>query len=257
MLTGSTFVSSVTHVYTWVIGIFADAAARNRAVSRSWPSGSKKESFFASRPSSPAAKCAARSAARTSSVTHDSGSHHQVFCPSATFCGSKIHTFPPLASRGSRVASTTSRLFEVVNTAPGASRIAGITRELLFPERGPQMSTCMSSYLAYRFCPDNRCLPIGTPGAAFSARTTPNRSDSVRHCFSVSDPTSRNRPMCLALSSTRVRLPRLLARSTRITAAAASTSTVYTAMITVAAVDHPRCPFTRWIRTTTGFADTS
>ncbi|SLJ82728.1 Uncharacterised protein [Mycobacteroides abscessus subsp. abscessus] len=51
----------------------------------------------------------------------------------------------PLASRTSRVASTTSRLFEVDSTGPIAARIAGITRDVDLPWRGPQMSRCRSS----------------------------------------------------------------------------------------------------------------
>ncbi|WP_459964051.1 hypothetical protein [Nocardia sp. IFM 10818] len=44
------------------------------------------------------------------------------------------------------MASTTSRLFEVTMTGPGASTIAGITRLVVFPRRGPQMSTVNASH---------------------------------------------------------------------------------------------------------------
>jgi hypothetical protein len=58
--------------------------------------------------------------------------------------GSNTHTGPTV-ERGPRVASTASRLFEVVTTAPGASRMAGITRLVVLPVRGPAMSSEQSS----------------------------------------------------------------------------------------------------------------
>ena len=77
-----------------------------------------------------------------------SGFHHQSGSPAASCSGSKFHT-RPCRSRTPRVAAYRSGLFEVANTAPGAASTVGIARELDLPFRGPQMSHCMSSHVAY------------------------------------------------------------------------------------------------------------
>ena len=57
---------------------------------------------------------------------------------------------PPLPlAQTARVAAYRSGLFEVANAAPGAASTVGIARELDLPLRGPQMSHCMSSHVAY------------------------------------------------------------------------------------------------------------
>src|SRR5690606_9178797 len=91
----------------------------------------------------PTEKCWVSLYAFSSSVTYESGFHHQWGSSWAIFCGSKTHT-GAVSSRTPRVPSTTSRLFEVETTAPGASRIAGMTREVDLPVRGPQMSRLRS-----------------------------------------------------------------------------------------------------------------
>ncbi len=114
-------------------------------MSRSLPAASKKASPRSSGSRDPAAKCPASFAAEVSSVTDESGSHHQVGSSSTTCCGSKTHAVPTPARR-SRVAWTTSGLFDVVMSAPGAARIAGTTSEVVLPTRGPAMPTTTSSH---------------------------------------------------------------------------------------------------------------
>ena len=82
--------------------------------------------------------------------------------------GSNTHT-GPCSARGSRVASTRSRLFDVASTAPGAARTAGIARAVVLPVRGPQMSTALSSHEENSGCPV-RDSPSGSPGEPVTPR---------------------------------------------------------------------------------------
>ncbi len=179
-------------------GALAVAAASSRLARRSWPAGSKNASVEASASREPEAKWSASLRALATSVTYERGFHHQAGGSWATCCGSKTHTCPR-ASRGPRVPSTMSRLLEVTSTAPGALRIAGMARRVVFPVRGPQMSTCMSSKE-----PNSGCLPfterpMNTPGT--SART-PRRSAVAAAPFMVSLPRSVPSTMCRAARST-------------------------------------------------------
>ena len=68
------------------------------------------------------------------------------------------------------MAAYRSGLFEVANAAPGAASSVGIARLELLPLRGPQMSHCMSSQVAYSVWPPATARAIGSPGCS-----TPNR----------------------------------------------------------------------------------
>ncbi len=180
------------------MGALAQAAASSRLASRSWPAGSKKASVEAFASREPDAKWSAILRALATSVTYDSGFHHQLGASAATCCGSKTHT-GPRAARGPRVASTMSRLLEVTRTAPGPSRIAGTARRVVLPVRGPQMSTCMSSYepnSGWRPLTDR---PMNTPGV-FAC--TPSRSAVAAAPFIVSLPSSSPFARCWAAPST-------------------------------------------------------
>src|SRR5699024_5654976 len=91
-----------------------------------------------------AAKCSANFAAYTSSETELNGHHHHVGSSCAICCGSKTQILPTCSPK-SRVPSTTSPLFEVVITAPGASQIAGTTVAVVLFIRGPAMTATISS----------------------------------------------------------------------------------------------------------------
>lgn len=151
---------------------------------------------FASR--EPLAKWSAILRALATSVTYDSGFHHQLGSSCATCCGSNTHT-GPRAVRGPRVASTMSRLLEVTRTAPGPSRMAGMARRVVLPVRGPQMSTCMSSYDPYSGCRPLTDRPMNTPGVP---DRTPRRSAVAAAPFMVSFPSSSPFARCLAAPST-------------------------------------------------------
>ncbi len=72
--------------------------------------------------------------------------------PSARCCGSKIAT-GPIRRRARMVAVRLSGRVEVTTTAPGASRIAGITRCRPLPERGGPMTMIESSTDAHTLAP--------------------------------------------------------------------------------------------------------
>lgn len=92
-----------------------------------------------------------------------------------------------------------SRLLEVTRTAPGPSRIAGTARRVVLPVRGPQMSTCMSSYEPNNGCLPLTDLPMKTPGVrAF----TPSRSAVAAAPFIVNLPSSSPFARCCAAPST-------------------------------------------------------
>ncbi len=67
------------------------------------------------------------------------------------------------------MASTTSRLFDVTITAPGASMIAGIANDVVLPVLGPAMITIMSSHVARSCCRiPGTTVPITGPGPGYT-----------------------------------------------------------------------------------------
>ena len=133
-----------------------------------------------------------------------SGFHHQVGSPPASRSGSKFHTCPR-SSRSRRVAQCRSGLLEVANAAPGAESSVGIARALVLPRRGPQMSHCMSSQVAYSGWPLLTARATGRPSC-----WTPKRLAVARALARDTGCTSRPRPITCAARSACVRrdLPR-------------------------------------------------
>ena len=94
-----------------------------------------------------AANSPAKDSAPATSLAMSRGFHHQVGSPPAMPWGSYSQVVP----RGRALAlvmSTTSRLFDVTYTAPGAPRTWGITQVVVFRIRAPATTTATSSHVA-------------------------------------------------------------------------------------------------------------
>ena len=97
-----------------------DAAARNRAHSRSWAAGPHRSRLVLS--STVRTKWAASRWAASTLASPASGFHHQRWREPVIRCGSNSHTVLPDPARSCAVAAHKSALLDVATTAPGADR---------------------------------------------------------------------------------------------------------------------------------------
>lgn len=114
----------------------SSAAACSRARTTAWALAAQKSPSVTLRPT-PAASTSARARriATSGSAQPRTGDQRSPSRRPASRCGSKIAT-GPTRSRCATVVSRLSVLVDGASTAPGASRMAGMTRCTPFPARG-------------------------------------------------------------------------------------------------------------------------
>ena len=166
-----------------------------------WPFGSKNASV---RALGVAGRPAAKSSARLAALDLVGDVGERVPPPargsSDELAAGRTPTPGRRPAAGPRVASTTSRLFDVVTTAPGASRIAGTTRAVVLPVRGPPMSSeHVLPALQSSRPPVDGLGRSPSPGPSTPSRcalaAAPRRSSALER--------RGPRPMCTAARSTR------------------------------------------------------